>query len=62
MKGTPHGNTLLKSTSWEGVRMNPFCTFMASIWGRVIRVVAGAALIGWDICWDCRVRLGSLSR
>jgi hypothetical protein len=29
--------------------MNPFCTFMASATGRVIRVVAGAALIAWGL-------------
>jgi Inner membrane protein YgaP-like, transmembrane domain len=29
--------------------MNPFCTFMASMWGRAIRVVAGVALIVWGL-------------
>ena len=29
--------------------MNPFCTFMASAAGRIIRVVAGIALIVWGI-------------
>lgn len=27
--------------------MNPFCTFMASTAGRLIRIVAGLALMGW---------------
>jgi hypothetical protein len=25
--------------------MNPFCTFMASVWGRWVRIIAGIALI-----------------
>ncbi len=29
--------------------MNPFCTFMASMTGRIVRVVAGVALIAWGI-------------
>jgi len=29
--------------------MNPFCTFMASMTGRVVRIVAGVALIAWGI-------------
>ena len=29
--------------------MNPFCTFMASTAGRIIRVVAGVALIAWGL-------------
>lgn len=29
--------------------MNPFCTFMASTVGRIIRVVAGLALIVWGL-------------
>ena len=29
--------------------MNPFCTFMASGAGRIIRVVAGVALIAWGL-------------
>jgi len=29
--------------------MNPFCTFMASGTGRIIRVVAGLALIAWGL-------------
>jgi len=27
--------------------MNPFCTFMASTTGRIVRVVAGIALVAW---------------
>ena len=27
--------------------MNPFCTFMASTNGRILRIVAGIALIAW---------------
>lgn len=27
--------------------MNPFCTFMASTTGRIVRVLAGIALIAW---------------
>lgn len=29
--------------------MNPFCTFMASATGRIVRVVAGLALIAWGL-------------
>jgi len=29
--------------------MNPFCTFMASVAGRIIRAVAGIALIAWGV-------------
>ena len=29
--------------------MNPFCTFMASTTGRIIRIVAGIALIAWGL-------------
>ncbi len=29
--------------------MNPFCTFMASTTGRLIRIVAGIALIAWGL-------------
>ena len=29
--------------------MNPFCTFMASAAGRIVRVVAGVALIAWGV-------------
>ncbi|MHB9003500.1 MAG: YgaP family membrane protein [Coriobacteriia bacterium] len=29
--------------------MNPFCTFMASTAGRLIRVVGGLALIAWGL-------------
>jgi len=29
--------------------MNPLIAFLASSWGRVIRVVAGIALIAWGI-------------
>jgi len=29
--------------------MNPFCTFMASTAGRIIRVIAGIALIVWGL-------------
>ena len=29
--------------------MNPFCTFMASTAGRIIRIVAGIALIAWGL-------------
>jgi Protein of unknown function (DUF2892) len=29
--------------------MNPFCTFMASAAGRIIRIVAGIALIAWGV-------------
>ena len=29
--------------------MNPFCTFMASTAGRIIRVLAGLALIAWGL-------------
>ena len=29
--------------------MNPFCTFMASTAGRVVRIVAGIALIAWGL-------------
>lgn len=29
--------------------MNPFCTFMASMTGRIVRIVAGVALIAWGI-------------
>ena len=29
--------------------MNPFCTFMASATGRIVRVVVGIALIAWGI-------------
>ena len=27
--------------------MNPFCTFMASTAGRLVRILAGVALIAW---------------
>lgn len=27
--------------------MNPFCTFMASTTGRIVRIAAGLALIAW---------------
>jgi Inner membrane protein YgaP-like, transmembrane domain len=29
--------------------MNPFCTFMASMWGRFIRVIAGVLLVVWGL-------------
>jgi len=29
--------------------MNPFVTFMSSTTGRIVRVVAGAALIAWGL-------------
>ncbi len=29
--------------------MNPFCTFMASTTGRIVRIVAGIALIAWGL-------------
>lgn len=29
--------------------MHPFCTFMASVTGRIIRIVAGIALIAWGL-------------
>jgi hypothetical protein len=29
--------------------MNPFCTFMASTNGRIIRILAGLALIAWGV-------------
>ncbi|MHB1390094.1 MAG: YgaP family membrane protein [Thermoleophilia bacterium] len=29
--------------------MNPFCTFMASTAGRIVRIVAGIALIAWGL-------------
>lgn len=29
--------------------MHPFCTFMASTTGRIIRIVAGIALIAWGL-------------
>lgn len=29
--------------------MNPFCTFMASVTGRIVRIVAGIALIAWGL-------------
>lgn len=29
--------------------MNPFCTFMASTAGRIIRIVVGVALIAWGL-------------
>jgi len=29
--------------------MNPFCTFMASMTGRIIRAVAGLALVAWGV-------------
>lgn len=29
--------------------MNPFCTFMASTVGRVIRIVAGLVLVAWGL-------------
>lgn len=29
--------------------MNPFITFMASTTGRIVRIVAGAALIAWGL-------------
>jgi len=29
--------------------MNPFCTFMASTAGRIIRIIAGVALIAWGL-------------
>ena len=31
--------------------MNPFCTFMASAAGRIIRIVVGAVLIAWGLLW-----------
>jgi hypothetical protein len=29
--------------------MNPFCTFMASTSGRIVRVVAGIGLVAWGL-------------
>ena len=29
--------------------MNPFVTFMSSTTGRIVRIVAGAALIAWGV-------------
>jgi len=39
--------------------MNPFCTFMASSAGRIIRIVLGIAAIAWGV-WGLKGTSGTI--
>jgi hypothetical protein len=43
---TAHDSAILRQ---KGEKMNPFVSFMASTAGRILRIVAGLALIAWGI-------------